>query len=85
MKIAVPNYFVSEVVEKEVLDVFNNVLNKLREKGLTIDYVDVNHIDKAPILYQIIAMGEASSNLARFDGIRYGLKEEANTLEDLIF
>ncbi len=83
MKIAVPNYFVSEVVEKEVLDVFNNVLNKLREKGLTIDYVDVNHIDKAPILYQIIAMGEASSNLARFDGIRYGLKEEANTLEDL--
>ncbi len=83
MKIAVPKYFVSDIVEKEVLEVFNNVLDKLKSYGLKIDYVDVNHIDKAPILYQIIAMGEASSNLARFDGIRYGLSKQEATLEDL--
>ncbi len=83
MKIAIPNYFVSNVVEKSVLEVFNKIVNLLKSKGCKIDYVDVNHIDKAVTLYQIIAMGEASSNLARFDGIRYGLSEKENTLEDL--
>ena len=55
----------------------------MKSSGCTIDYVDVNHIDKAAILYQIIAMGEASSNLARFDGIRYGLSNSEKDLEDL--
>ncbi len=83
MKIAVPNYFVSSVVDDDVLEVFNKVIAMLKEKGAIIDYVDVNHIDKAATLYQIIAMGEASSNLARFDGIRYGLSLKEDTLEDL--
>ena len=83
MKIAIPNYFVSDIVEKDVLDKFNEVVNLLKSKGCTIDYVDINHIDKAVVLYQIIAMGEASSNLARFDGIRYGLSKSENTLEDM--
>lgn len=83
MKIAIPNYFVSNIVSKEVLNKFNEIINILKEKGCQIDYVDINHIDKAVILYQIIAMGEASSNLARFDGIRYGLSKKASTLEEL--
>lgn len=83
MKIAVPNYFVSDIVSKDVLEVFNNTINILKSKGCIIDYVDIKHIDKAVILYQIIAMGEASSNLARFDGIRYGLSKQENTLEEL--
>lgn len=83
MKIAIPNYFVSDVVDKDVLEVFNKVIEMLASKGCKIDYVDVNHIDKAAVLYQIIAMGEASSNLARFDGIRYGLSRQEDTLEDL--
>ena len=83
MKIAVPNYFVSSVVDSKVVQRIKEVCDFLIQKGCIVDYVDINHIDKAPILYQIIAMGEASSNLARFDGIRYGLKEDSNTLEDL--
>ncbi len=83
MKIAIPNYFVSDVVEKEVLEVFENVVDTLKKAGCKVELVDVKHIDKAPILYQIIAMGEASSNLARFDGIRYGLSLKEDTLEDL--
>ena len=70
MKIAIPNYFVSDIVEKNVLDEFKKIIDLLKSKGCKVDYVDVKHIDKAVILYQIIAMGEASSNLARFDGIR---------------
>ena len=49
-----------------------------------MDYVDMKYLDKAVTLYQIIAMGEASSNLARFDGIRYGYtKENPKDIEDL--
>ena len=72
MKIAVPKYFVSDVVSKEVLDEFNKIVNLLKKSGCTVDYIDIDYIENAVTLYQIIAMGEASGNLARFDGIRYG-------------
>ena len=83
LKIAIPNYFVSDIVSKEVLEVFNKTVEILKESGCDIHYIDIKHIDKAVVLYQIIAMGEASSNLARFDGIRYGLSLKEDTLEDL--
>ena len=83
MKIAIPNYFVSDVVSEKVVEKIKKIVKFLEEKGCSISYVDVDNIDKAVILYQIIAMGEASSNLARFDGIRYGLMEDAKTLEEL--
>ena len=65
MKIAIPNYFVSDIVDSDVLAKFNEVVEMLKSKGCSIDYVDINHIDKAVVLYQIIAMGEASSNLIK--------------------
>ena len=72
MRIAVPNYFVSDIVSKEVLDKFNDIVNLLKKKGCTVDFIDIKYLENAVTLYQIIAMGEASSNLARFDGVRYG-------------
>lgn len=83
MKIAVPNYFVSDIVDTRVLDKFNEIIELLKNKGIQIDYVDIPYIDKAVVLYEIIAKGEASSNLARFDGIRYGLKKSKTNLEDM--
>ena len=72
MKIAVPNYFVSDIVDSEILEKFQQVVSLLQENGAVVSYVDLPYLDKAVTLYQIIAMGEASSNLARFDGVRYG-------------
>ncbi len=72
MRIAIPNFYVSKDIDKEIRDKLSNVIDILRDKGCTIDYVDIKYIDKCVLLYQIIAMGEASSNLARFDGVRYG-------------
>lgn len=72
MKIAVPNFFVSDIVSKEVLDKLNNVIELLKKNGAIVEYVDIDYIENAVTLYQIIAMGEASSNLARFDGVKYG-------------
>ena len=84
MKIAVPNYFVSDIVSKEVLDKFNNIIDILKKKGCTVDYVDVDYIENAVTLYQILAMGEASGNLARFDGVKYGYSyENPKNLEEL--
>jgi len=84
MKIAVPNYFVSDIVSNEVLNEFNKTVELLKKCGCTIDYIDINYIENAVTLYQIIAMGEASSNLARFDGVRFGYSyENPKDLEEL--
>lgn len=72
MKIAIPNYFVSDIVSPEILDSFENTKKILEDSGAIVEYIDVKHLEQAVTLYQIIAMGEASSNLARFDGLRYG-------------
>ncbi len=74
LKIAVPNYYMSEVIDKTVREKIINVINLLKEKGCQVDYVDIDYLEYAIPLYQVIALGEASSNLARYDGIRYGLK-----------
>lgn len=86
MKIAIPNYFMSEIVEENIKDKIKEVAELLKEKGAIIDYIDIKYIENAVTLYQIIAMGEASSNLARFDGIRYGhSKENPKDIMDLYY
>lgn len=86
MKIAVPTYFMSNIVAEEVRVKIEDTLSLLKQSGMTVDYVDVKYLDQAVIIYQIIAMGEASSNLARFDGIRYGHSiDSPKNIEDLYY
>ena len=83
-KVAIPNYFVSDIVEDEVRNKVLEIKKLLEDNNVQVDMIDINHIDMAVILYQIIAMGEASSNLARFDGIRYGYSyPNPENLDDL--
>lgn len=84
MKIAVPNFLMGDIVATEVKDKIKETIKLLEKAGATVDYVDIKYLENAMTLYQIIAMGEASSNLARFDGIRYGFQaENVNNIEDL--
>ena len=86
MKIAVPNYLMSEIVSPEIISKIKDTIKVLEKNGAKVDYVDVKYLDNAMTLYQIIAMGEASSNLARFDGIRYGhSKENPKDIQELYF
>lgn len=84
LKVAVPNYFMSDIVSDEIRMGIKNVIKFLEENGVIVDYIDMKYLDQAVTLYQVIAMGEASSNLARFDGVRYGYRtENYNNLEEM--
>lgn len=84
MKIAVPNFLMGDVISDEIRKQIKDTIAMLEKNGATVDYVDIKYIEHAMTLYQILAMGEASSNLARFDGIRYGFSiENPKNIEDL--
>ena len=84
MKIALPKYFISDIVDKEVRDRIKEVINYLQENGAVVDIIDMRYLDTAVNLYQIIAMAEASSNLARFDGVRYGNRaSDVNNIDEM--
>ena len=81
MKIALPKYFISDIVDEEISKRIKEVISLLQKNGATVDIIDMKYLDTAVNLYQIIAMAEASSNLARFDGVRYGFR--ANDVNDV--
>lgn len=84
LKIAVPNYYMSEVIVEEVRSKVKEVEEILIKKGCTVDYIDIPYLEYSIPLYQTIALGEASSNLARYDGIRYGhCTQEYTDIESL--
>ena len=84
MKIAIPNFLMGDIVSDYVKDKIKDVEKLLTSSGVEVDYVDIKFIEHAMILYQILAMSEASSNLARFDGIRYGFRADSiENIEDL--
>lgn len=80
IKIGVMN-FDRAMVDKEVLDGFDNSVKKLSDL-CSVKNVDFKYLDYAIAAYYIIASSEASSNLARFDGIRYGNYIEGEDLID---
>ncbi len=84
MKIAIPSYFMSDIVSEEICHSVNKIIQFLKQKGATVETVEMKYLEHAVTLYQIIAMGEASSNLARFDGIRYGYRcDDPKNIEDM--
>lgn len=84
LKVAIPRFYISDLINKEILEKINFVKGMLEKNNVTVDIIDIPFIDAAVPLYQIIALGEASSNLARFDGIKYGYSNDtATNLEEL--
>ncbi len=63
-------------LEKDVADRFDRLIKKLEENGYEIDRVDLPDVDAAIPAYYIISMAEASTNLARYTGFKYGFKVE---------
>jgi len=84
MKIAVPKEFLSEGISEEVRRSVEAALAKFTELGATWEEVSLPHVKYSVPVYYIVSSAEAFSNLARFDGIRYGYRpEDVKGLEDL--
>lgn len=76
--------FMTDDVDSEVRGKINEYANKLREAGHTVEDVSLPMTEHALAIYYIIVPAELSSNLARFDGIRYGHRaDDAKTLAEL--
>jgi aspartyl-tRNA(Asn)/glutamyl-tRNA(Gln) amidotransferase subunit A len=84
LKLGVARALLGEGLDNEVRDAVLQAIAAYRETGAEIVDVDLPHAKYAIAVYYIIATAEASSNLARFDGARYGLRaEEAKTLREM--
>jgi aspartyl-tRNA(Asn)/glutamyl-tRNA(Gln) amidotransferase subunit A len=78
--IGVPMNFIDRKgIDPEVLSNFKNSIEKMKALGYTIKDITIEHLEKALSVYYIVMFAEVSSNLARYDGIRYGLSHPGET------
>ena len=77
--VAVPKEAV-EGISKDVLDAFNRALEDLKSMGIDVEYVEMPELRYAMPAYYILATSEASTNLARYVGMRYGQQDGDLTL-----
>ncbi len=84
VRLGVPEELSGEGIEAGVLDAFRAALAQAEQLGAQISQVRLPHAPHALSAYYVIAPAEASSNLARFDGVRFGLRaENASDLLDM--
>lgn len=84
LRIGIPQEFFAEGLDAEVEKACREALNRAEELGAKLVPVSLPHTAASIASYYIIAMAEASSNLARFDGVRYGHRSShIENLQDL--
>ncbi len=82
IKVGVPREYFADGLSQEVAQAVNRALDTLRELGCELVEVELPHTKYAVATYYIIAPAEASSNLSRYDGVKYGFR--AGEYEDLM-
>ena len=82
-RIGIPKEYRIEGMAQEIDTVWKQGIAWLKEAGAEIIDIDLPMTDKALAAYYIIAPAEASSNLSRYDGVRYGLRVEGRDLDDM--
>ncbi len=84
LKIGIPKEFYAEGLNEEVRASLNNAIEKYKELGAEVEEFSLDIAKYSLAAYYIIACAEASSNLGRFDGIRYGYRtKNYESLEDI--
>ncbi len=83
LRVGVPWRFFEQGVDAGVIAAFRASLQELEAAGATLVDVELPHAPHAIATYYLVATAEASSNLARFDGVRYGLRRPAKDLRGM--
>ncbi len=82
LKIGIPKQFFNDKLDPQVMQSLTNAIQTYKQLGAEIVDVDLKSVDTALSVYYIISSAEAASNLARFDGVKYGVR--AKNYEDLV-
>jgi aspartyl-tRNA(Asn)/glutamyl-tRNA(Gln) amidotransferase subunit A len=84
IRIGVPRHLFQEGVDPDVMQAFDAAIEVTRDRGADIVDVTLEHSPEAIPVYYVIATAEASANLARYDGVRYGFRaKDATTLTEM--
>ncbi|KAG0801539.1 hypothetical protein G6F29_006321 [Rhizopus arrhizus] len=83
--VGIPQEFYVDSLSDKVVDVWRKGIEKLKNLGAEIVPVSMPHVPLALPAYYIIALAEASSNLARFDGMKYGYRSKEEEEDQLLF
>ena len=83
LKIGVAKEYFGAGLDPEVRGAVESAIQKLAELGCEVVPVSLPHTEYAVPTYYIVATAEASSNLARYDGVRYGFRAKAKTLSEM--
>ncbi len=79
LKIGLPRDYFSEGLDPDIKDAVYAAAKKLEEKGAVVEEFDLGMVEYTIPTYYIIAAAEASSNLERFDGVKYGYRTDSYT------
>ncbi len=82
LKVGIPKEYFAEGIQPEVRAVINEAIKKYESLGAICEEMSLPHSEYALPVYYIIAPAEASSNLARYDGVGYGYRDES--AEDIV-
>jgi aspartyl-tRNA(Asn)/glutamyl-tRNA(Gln) amidotransferase subunit A len=74
VRVGVPRALLERGVDAEVAAAINAALETIRSRGATVVDIDLPHAQYATPVYYLVSTAEASSNLARYDGVRYGFR-----------
>lgn len=83
LKIGIPKEYFSEDLDSSIKEVVNNAIEKLKELGAEVKEISLPYSKYAISTYYIISSAEATSNLSRYDGVRYGVRKSDDNIEDM--
>jgi len=83
LRVGVPAEYFADGLDSEVRASVEAAIERLREAGCSIHPVSLPHTKYGVTTYYIVAPAECSSNLARYDGVRFGLREDGGDLREL--
>lgn len=83
LRVGIPEEFFKAEIDRGVLDRFWGAVSTMESLGAEVRYVNLPHLDYSLEAYKAIAYSEGSSNLSRFDGVRYGFRAPSQNLDEM--